>query len=180
MFLRNFVTCVDCVTATVMMQNIPSPDYSFIVHLPSSRPPQPLATTNLFSTSIILSCQGCHMNGTIQCVTFCMGKGLFLRSMFGVPGWPSWLSIWLWLRSWSQGSWFKSCIGPCADRSESGTCFGFCVSLSLPLPHSHSVSLCLSKINKSLKKFFLNNNKTPGKKKVWPWGRSQESPLACS
>ena len=38
--------------------------------------------------------------------------------------------------------------GLCADSSEPGGCFEFCFSLSLPLPYSHSVSLCLSKINK--------------------------------
>ena len=33
--------------------------------------------------------------------------------------------------------------GLCADSSEPGACFGFCVSLSLTLPRSRSVSLCL-------------------------------------
>ena len=46
---------------------------------------------------------------------------------------------------------FKPCVGLCADSSEPGACFGFCVSLSLHLLHSHSVSL--SKINKHYKKF---------------------------
>ena len=43
---------------------------------------------------------------------------------------------------------FEPCVGLCADGSEPGACFGICVSLSLPLPHSCSVSLSLSKINK--------------------------------
>ena len=36
---------------------------------------------------------------------------------------------------------FKPRVGLCADSSEPGACFGFCVSLSLPLPHSLPVSL---------------------------------------
>ena len=39
-------------------------------------------------------------------------------------------------------------IGLCADSSEPGACFGFCLPLSLCLPCSCSVS----KINKTLKK----------------------------
>ena len=39
---------------------------------------------------------------------------------------------------------FKPCVRFCAGSSEPGACLGFCVSLSLPLPHSCS----LSKINK--------------------------------
>ena len=35
---------------------------------------------------------------------------------------------------------FEPKVGLWADSSESGTCFGFCVSLSLPLPHPCSVS----------------------------------------
>ena len=37
---------------------------------------------------------------------------------------------------------FKPCVRFCADSSESGACFIFCVSLSLSLllPHSHSIS----------------------------------------
>ena len=45
---------------------------------------------------------------------------------------------------------FEPRVGLCADNSEPGACFGFCVSLSLslPLPRSHTVSLCLkNKIN---------------------------------
>ena len=44
---------------------------------------------------------------------------------------------------------FEPHVGLCADRSEPGAYFRFCVfPLSLPLPYSHSVSLCLSIINK--------------------------------
>ena len=52
---------------------------------------------------------------------------------------------------------FEPRVRLCADSSEPGTCFGFCLSLSLPLslllPCSHAVSL--SKINKDLKKIVL-------------------------
>ena len=46
---------------------------------------------------------------------------------------------------------FKPCVGNCADSSEPGACFGFCVFFSLPLPCLLSVSLSL-KNNKTLKK----------------------------
>ena len=36
---------------------------------------------------------------------------------------------------------FGPCVGLCADSSEPGACFRFCLLLSLPLPHSCSVSL---------------------------------------
>ena len=38
---------------------------------------------------------------------------------------------------------FEPRVGLWADSSEPGACFRFCVSLSLPLPRSCSVSLCL-------------------------------------
>ena len=38
---------------------------------------------------------------------------------------------------------FKPHVRLCADGSEPGAYFGFCVSLSLTLPRSCSVSLCL-------------------------------------
>ena len=44
---------------------------------------------------------------------------------------------------------FKPHLGLCADSPEPGTCFGFCVSLSLCPPPL--LILCLSKIN--VKKF---------------------------
>ena len=39
---------------------------------------------------------------------------------------------------------FKPHVGLCADSSEPGACFGFCVFLSLSLPLPHSCSVCLS------------------------------------
>ena len=38
---------------------------------------------------------------------------------------------------------FEPHVRLCADSSEPGACFRFCVSLSLTLPRSCSVSLCL-------------------------------------
>ena len=74
----------------------------------------------------------------------------------GAPGWLSQLSIWLQLRSWSQGSWVCWALH---TQSQCRTCFGTSVSLSLslslPLPH-----LCsLSKIN-------IKTKNT--KKQLWP------------
>ena len=45
---------------------------------------------------------------------------------------------------------FEPCVGFCADSSEPGACFGFCVCLSLPLSCSAlslSLSLSLSQKN---------------------------------
>ena len=43
---------------------------------------------------------------------------------------------------------FKPRVGLCADGSEPGACFGFCVSLSLCPSPVHALSLSVSKINK--------------------------------
>ena len=45
---------------------------------------------------------------------------------------------------------FEPCIGFCADSSEHGACFRFCVSLSLFPSPVHTLSLSPSKINKHL------------------------------
>ena len=37
---------------------------------------------------------------------------------------------------------FEPRVGLCADSSEPGTCFGFCVSLSLCPSPTHALSLC--------------------------------------
>ena len=58
---------------------------------------------------------------------------------------------------------FESRVGLCADGSEPGACFKFCVSLSLcPSPaHARSLALSLSKINKNVKNFLKKEkNKT--------------------
>ena len=77
------------------------------------------------------------------------------------PGWLSWLSVWLWLKSWSHGLWIQASPvwGSGADSSELGACFGFCVSLSRwPSPaHDLSLSLSLSlKTKIKTLKIFLN------------------------
>ena len=59
---------------------------------------------------------------------------------------------------------FEPHMGLCADRSEPGACFGFCVSLSLCPSPVHALSLSLSKINKR-EKYFLKrweNTEIPG------------------
>ena len=43
---------------------------------------------------------------------------------------------------------FKPRVGLCADSSEPGACFGFCVSLSLSPSSACALSLSVSKINK--------------------------------
>ena len=54
----------------------------------------------------------------------------------------------LWFRSGHDlsGREFEPHVGLCADSSEPGACFGFCVSLSLSGPPP--LVLCLSKVNK--------------------------------
>ena len=54
--------------------------------------------------------------------------------VLGAPGWLSWLST-----HFSSGHdlmvcEFEPCVRLCADSSEPGACFGFCVSLSLSTP----------------------------------------------
>ena len=64
------------------------------------------------------------------------------KDFLGVPGWLSLLSDRLQLRSWSHGLWVRAPVGLCADSSEPGACFGFCVSFSLsPLPLARALSL---------------------------------------
>ena len=48
--------------------------------------------------------------------------------------------------SWLELMEFEPHVGLCADSSEPGACFTFCVSLSLSA--SPLLTLCLSKINK--------------------------------
>ena len=74
----------------------------------------------------------------------------FLRTYFwGTPGWLSQLSVWLWLRSWSHGSWVQApCWALCRHLRAWSLLQILCLPLSLTLPCSCSVSLCLSKMNK--------------------------------
>ena len=69
--------------------------------------------------------------------------------------WLSWLSIWLRLRSWSQGSWVQApCRALCWQLTARSLLQILCLLLSLcPSPaHTLSLSLSLSKINKCKKK----------------------------
>ena len=78
-----------------------------------------------------------------------------------MPGWLSWLSTWLWLRSQSHGLWIRvPCQALCWQLRAWSLLRILCVPLSLPLPCSFSVSLCLSIINKCLKnlKKLIQNN----------------------
>ena len=80
---------------------------------------------------------------------------LFFKSTgYGAPGWlPQ-------LIDFSSGHdledrEFEPRVGLCADCSDPGACLGFCVSLSLPLPHSCSLSLSkinIKKINEQINK----------------------------
>ena len=66
-----------------------------------------------------------------------------LNALLGAPGWHSRVSIRLQPGHDLSVREFEPCIGLWADGSEPGACFRFCLPLSLPLPHSFSVSLCL-------------------------------------
>ena len=59
----------------------------------------------------------------------------------GASGWLIVLSVRLWLRSWCCGSWVRAPRWLCADSSEPGSCFGFCVSLSFCLSPARALSL---------------------------------------
>ena len=58
---------------------------------------------------------------------------------------------------------FEPRVGLCAGSSEPGSCFGFCVCLSLCLSPAHALSLSVSKINKNIKNVFLITLKIPQK-----------------
>ena len=79
-------------------------------------------------------------------------KAVIQNRRRGAPGWLSRLGVWLRLRSWSHSCGFEPHVGLCADSSEPGGCFRFCVSLSLCPSPVHVLSLSVSKINKRKKK----------------------------
>ena len=73
--------------------------------------------------------------------------------MLGEPGWLSRLSVRLWLRSWSLGLWVQAPRWAlCWQLRAWSLLQSPCLPLALPLPCLRSVSLCLSKINKTFKK----------------------------
>ena len=71
----------------------------------------------------------------------------------GVPGWLGWLSVDFGLGHDLVVCGLESHVGLCADSSEPGASFGFCVSVSLSVPPLLILgrALSLSKINKHKK-----------------------------
>ena len=67
-----------------------------------------------------------------------------LKNKLGVPGWRSQLSVRLQPGHDLTVREFEPRVGLCADCSEPGACFRFCVSLSLCPSPAHALSLCLS------------------------------------
>ena len=68
----------------------------------------------------------------------------------GAPGWLSQFSVQLWFRSCSHGLWVQAPHWALywQLRAPSWNLLQIlCLPLSMPLPWSHSVSFCLSKIN---------------------------------
>ena len=61
----------------------------------------------------------------------------------GVPGWLSQLSVDLGSGHDLMAHEFKHHFGLCADSSEVGACFRFCLQLSVPLPHSRVLCVCV-------------------------------------
>ena len=74
---------------------------------------------------------------------------LFKVGISGVPGWLNGLRVWLQLRLWSHSLWvWVLHRALCWQLRAWNLLWILCNPLSLPLPRSCSVSLCLSKINK--------------------------------
>ena len=66
---------------------------------------------------------------------------------------------------------FEPRVRLCADGSEPGACFGFCVSLSLPIL-AHVLSLSVSQKSINIKHFLKKkkrNNSSAGHGWRWPW-----------
>ena len=91
-----------------------------------------------------------------SCLQLHETKNNFRKWAFGAPGWLSGLSS-----DFSSGHDLATCefeprVRLCADGSEPGDCFRFCVSLCLcPFPaHALSLSFCQKQIN--IKKNFFN------------------------
>ena len=68
--------------------------------------------------------------------------------IIGAPGWRSRLSVRLQPGHNLTVHEFEPRVGLCADGSEPGACFRFCVSLSLCPSPVHALSLSVPKINK--------------------------------
>ena len=85
-------------------------------------------------------------------------SGLVINSLYnpGAPGWLSRLNVQLCSGHDLTVHGFEPCFCLCADSSEPGACFAFCVSLSLCPSLAHTFSLSLKKIN--IKKRFFKNS----------------------
>ena len=75
------------------------------------------------------------------------------KKIFGAPGWLSWLSIRLWLRSWSHGLWVGApCQALCCQFRAWSLLQILWLALFLPLACSDSVSVSVS-VSKTNKHF---------------------------
>ena len=107
---------------------------------------------------------GAWSPGTLSSSTLDRTFGfMFVKThILGAPGWLSLLSIRLRRRSWSHGLWVRTpSQALCWQLRAWSPLRILCLHRSLPLPHSCSVSLCLSKINIE-KKIFLKNTAFSG------------------
>ena len=92
-------------------------------------------TRLFFSFSYTLFCIN---SDYIQYYLNCMSRG--------APVWFSWLSLQLWLRSWSHSSWVRApCRALCWQLRARSLLQILCLPLSLPLPRSCSVSFSKNK-----------------------------------
>ena len=76
-------------------------------------------------------------------------SSIVFKTILGEPGWLSQLSVWLWLRSWSHGSWVQA---PRRALCWQLRAWSLLRMLRLPLSASPLLALCLSlsKINIAL------------------------------
>ena len=114
---------------------------------------------------IILCCEGCPQHHKMFSRIFgpfslnvsnaptpcsCDDQNVF--RYWGAPGWLSWLSDRLRLRSWSRGLWVWALHRAlCWQLRAQSLLWILCLPLSLSLPHSYFISLCFSKISKCKK-----------------------------
>ena len=83
-----------------------------------------------------------------------------LKERGGAPGWLSWLSVRLRLRSWSHGLWVRDLRRAlCLQLRAWSLLRILSLSLSLSLPHSRSISFSVSKKLKKKKKKERRDNK---------------------
>ena len=79
-----------------------------------------------------------------------------MQSIYEWGTWVAQLNVRLQPRSWSHGWWVRAPRQAlCWQLRACSLLRILCLLLSLPLPHSYSVSFCLSKINKC--KFFFQS-----------------------